>query len=107
MLRHFWLLRAGGGVTQIVMPYMTEGIAKHVPEYEAWRWAYFLPGCLFIIITFLILTLGQVRGLCNSQFLFTAPAAFTSRWPEPDPIVATGQCQAWDSRSQVVHVWHV
>ena len=53
-------------MTQIVMPYMTEGIAKHVPEYEAWRWAYFLPGCLFIIITFLILTLGQVRGLCNA-----------------------------------------
>ncbi len=42
------------------MPYMTEGIAKHVPEYEAWRWAYFLPGCLFIIICFLILILGQV-----------------------------------------------
>ena len=29
-------------MTQIVMPYMTEGIAKHTPEYEAWRWAYFL-----------------------------------------------------------------
>ena len=47
-------------MTQIVMPYMTEGIAKHVPEYEAWRWAYFLPGCLFILICFLILVLGQV-----------------------------------------------
>ena len=47
-------------MTQIVMPYMTEGIARHVPEYEAWRWAFFLPGCLYIIITFLILTLGQV-----------------------------------------------
>lgn len=51
---------AGGGVTQIVMPYMTEGIAKHVPEFQAWRWAFFLPGGLFIIITFLILILGQV-----------------------------------------------
>ena len=56
---------AGGGVTQIVMPYMTEGIAKHVPEYEAWRWAFFLPGCLYIIITFLILTLGQVFLRCT------------------------------------------
>ena len=54
------LWNAGGGVTQIVMPYMTEGIARHVPEYEAWRWAFFLPGCLYIVITFLILTLGQV-----------------------------------------------
>jgi hypothetical protein len=47
------------------MPYMTEGIAKHVPEFEAWRWAFFLPGGLFIIITFLILILGQV-----SSFIF-------------------------------------
>ena len=97
MLRHCWLLRAGGGVTQIVMPYMTEGIAKHVPEYEAWRWAFFLPGCLFIIITFLILTLGQVRGLRNFRFLFSAPAAFTSQSPEPDLSVASGQCPAWES----------
>ena len=47
-------------MTQIVMPYMTEAIAKHVPEFEAWRWAFFLPGGLFCIITFLILILGQV-----------------------------------------------
>lgn len=47
-------------MTQIVMPYMTEGIAKHVPEFEAWRWAFFLPGGLFCIITLLILVLGQV-----------------------------------------------
>jgi hypothetical protein len=46
------------------MPYMTEGIAKHVPEYEAWRWAFFLPGCLYILITFLILLLGQVCSAC-------------------------------------------
>ena len=57
-------------MTQIVMPYMTEGIAKHVPEYEAWRWAFFLPGCLYIIITFLILTLGQVCGCpCTTSCL--------------------------------------
>jgi hypothetical protein len=52
---------AGGGVTQIVMPYMTEGIAKHVPEFEAWRWAFFLPGGLYICITFLIFMFGQVK----------------------------------------------
>ncbi len=66
--------RAGGGVTQIVMPYMTEGIAKHVPEFEAWRWAFFLPGGLFIIITFLILILGQV-----SSFIFVATS--TGKFP--------------------------
>lgn len=55
-----WCSWPGGGVTQIVMPYMTEGIRKHVPEFEAWRWAFFLPGCLFIVITILILLFGQV-----------------------------------------------
>ena len=61
-------------MTQIVMPYMTEGIAKHTPEYEAWRWAYFLPGCLFIIICFLILILGQVSHGPSSW-----PCAWNSR----------------------------
>jgi hypothetical protein len=67
------------------MPYMTEGIAKHVPEFEAWRWAYFLPGCLFIIITFLILTLGQVRGVAilnlNIQHLLPAHHIDLSHMP--------------------------
>ena len=60
-------------MTQIVMPYMTEGIAKHVPEYEAWRWAFFLPGCLYIVITFLILTLGQVHQpfACLHCFMYS------------------------------------
>ena len=57
---------AGGGVTQIVMPYMTQGIAYHVPEFEAWRWAFFLPGFLFIFITCAILLLGQVGGPCGA-----------------------------------------
>ena len=47
-------------MTQIVMPYMTEAIKAHVPEFEAWRWAFFLPGGLFIIMTILILIFGQV-----------------------------------------------
>ena len=56
-------------MTQIVMPYMTEGIAKHVPEFEAWRWAFFLPGGLFILITFLILILGQVSFAASPHLL--------------------------------------
>ena len=72
-LKQALLWSAGGGVTQIVMPYMTEGIAKHVPEYEAWRWAFFLPGCLYIVITFLILTLGQVHQpfACLHCFMYS------------------------------------
>lgn len=65
LLTHACHACAGGGVTQIVMPYMTQGIAKYVPEFEAWRWAFFLPGFLFIFITCAILILGQVRGLCS------------------------------------------
>ena len=61
-------------MTQIVMPYMTQGIARYVPDFQAWRWAFFLPGCLFIIITCAILLLGQVRGLLSRA----APACLPS-----------------------------
>lgn len=54
---------AGGGVTQIVMPYLTEGIAHHVPTFQAWRYAFFFPGCLQIIWALMILFFGQVRLL--------------------------------------------
>lgn len=54
-----WL--AGGGITQIVMPYLTEGIAHHVPEFQAWRYAFFFPGCLQILWALMILTFGQVH----------------------------------------------
>lgn len=71
-------------MTQIVMPYMTEGIAKHVPEFEAWRWAFFLPGCLYIVITLLILVLGQVRA----SYKFRVPRGQRSLYSNADCTVS-------------------
>ena len=63
---------AGGGVTQIVMPYLTEGIEHHVPTFQAWRWAFFFPGCLQILWALMILTFGQVCQPCHITASFTA-----------------------------------
>jgi len=53
--------RPGGGVTQIVMPYITVGIAQHQPESVAWRYAFLVPACAFVVIAFLIMTFTQAR----------------------------------------------
>lgn len=49
----------GGGATQIIMPYLTTAIAKNVPEYEAWRWAFFVPGAAHVIVAFVIMMISQ------------------------------------------------
>lgn len=53
-------LVSGGGVTQIVMPYLAQGIEKHTYSFRAWRWAFFFPGCLQIIWGLMILKFSQV-----------------------------------------------
>lgn len=50
----------GGGVTQLVMPNLADGIAKHTYTFRAWRWAFFFPGCLQIIWGLAILAFSQV-----------------------------------------------
>ena len=57
----------GGGVTQIVMPYLAQGIEHHTYSFRAWRWAFFFPGCLQIIWGLMILWFAQVnqRNFCN------------------------------------------
>jgi NNP family nitrate/nitrite transporter-like MFS transporter len=45
----------GGGATQIIMPYLTTAIAHNVPEFEAWRWAFFVPGACHVLIAFLVM----------------------------------------------------
>ena len=34
----------GGGLTNLLMPYIFTAIAKHQPNSIAWRCAYFIPG---------------------------------------------------------------
>lgn len=46
----------GGGATQIIMPYLTTAIQDSgVPEFEAWRWAFFVPGACHVLIAFLVM----------------------------------------------------
>jgi sugar phosphate permease len=51
----------GGGATQIIMPYLTTAIAHNVPEFEAWRWAFFVPGACHVLIAFLVMVAATVR----------------------------------------------
>lgn len=48
-------------MTQIVMPYITVGIANYQPESLAWRYAFLVPACCHVVIAILILTLAQAR----------------------------------------------
>lgn len=38
----------GGGVTQLLMPLIYQGIARSIPPFLAWRWTFFVPGALMI-----------------------------------------------------------
>ena len=51
------------------MPYLTTAIAHNVPEFEAWRWAFFVPGAAHVIIAFLVMVAATVRS-CASSVLF-------------------------------------
>ena len=53
-------LGTGGGVTQIVIPYITFGLAHHHPLFTAWRFTFLVPAAGHFIMAILILLLGQV-----------------------------------------------
>ena len=41
----------GGGATLILMPAIYEGIKNSgVPAFTAWRWAFFIPGSIFLVM---------------------------------------------------------
>lgn len=46
-----------------MMPYLFRGIAKHAPDYTAWRWAFFVPGAMHVLVSLLIVAFGQVKIL--------------------------------------------
>ncbi|MEW5306437.1 MAG: hypothetical protein WDW36_008900 [Sanguina aurantia] len=49
----------GGGATQFVMPLLFLGISYQRPVFEAWRWSFFIPGAMFVLIAILALLVGQ------------------------------------------------
>ena len=64
---------AGGGVTQILMPALAAGFEHGgCAMYTAWRWAFFIPGAIFLIMGALSFMFGQVRtswGHCTVLYV--------------------------------------
>ena len=49
----------GGGVTQFLIPAVYAGIVTSTEPFSAWRWAFFVPGCMHIGIGLICLFLAQ------------------------------------------------
>jgi NNP family nitrate/nitrite transporter-like MFS transporter len=52
----------GGGVTQIIMPLLVAGFTEGggCPSFTAWRWSFFIPGVIFLIMGGISLVFGEV-----------------------------------------------
>jgi hypothetical protein len=66
------------------MPYLFKGISQTAPQYQAWRWAFFVPGAMHVLVAVLILAFGQVPSCLPScsasyaDFLLRSPTCGTA-----------------------------
>ena len=49
------------------MPYLFKGISRTAPAFQAWRWAFFVPGAMHILIAIMILAFGQVPRVATQK----------------------------------------
>ena len=50
-----------------IMPYLFKGISRTAPQFQAWRWAFFVPGAMHVLVAIMILAFGQVLALSPWQ----------------------------------------
>ena len=83
----FYLLRGnmGGGATQIIMPALAAGIAASgASSFSSWRWSFFVPGAVFILMGILTLMyardspLGDYRDLKKNGVLASGKGNLSS-----------------------------
>lgn len=68
---------AGGGVSMLVMPALTTGIAATgVPAVIAWRWAFLLPGALQLLLGVMVMAWGDDTPDGNLVLLSRCAAVF-------------------------------
>lgn len=71
----------GGGLTSILMPLVATGISSYTPIEIAWRWAFFVPGGMHVLIAIIVMFFsqdlpdGQYRQLLKSGELKQGKAA--------------------------------
>jgi hypothetical protein len=57
-----------------IMPYLFKGISRTAPPFQAWRWAFFVPGAMHVLVAIMILAFGQVLvypQLCTYNTVLT------------------------------------
>ena len=69
----------GGGATHWIMPHAFTDIAHTLPCFVAWRYAFFIPGGMHLLIGIATMLISQVR---------TAPASPTAARLRPPPPAA-------------------
>lgn len=80
---HAPLPDAPGGITQLIMPLIYSGIKQSgVPGFTAWRWAFFVPGGMFLVLAIMVFLFSQGKCLCRASQRFAD--ACMHAWPNLD-----------------------